>query len=80
MGPRPGEPVCPCMMRGMKKENGRWVKKIDYGPIRDYGVGYESGWYERGCLNEAYDNALPDYRKGEPRMLSCPCPKCSTYC
>lgn len=33
IGPQNGEPLCPCQMRGVKIQNGRYVKTIDYGPI-----------------------------------------------
>lgn len=26
IGPQSGEPLCPCMMRGVAKKNGRWVR------------------------------------------------------
>lgn len=29
-----------------------------------------------GCLHEALDGMNPE-KKGEPRMLHCPCPKCT---
>jgi len=32
IGPRNGEPLCPCMMRGVKIVNGRYVKTTDLGP------------------------------------------------
>lgn len=25
VGPRPGEPLCPCQMRGVIKKDGKWV-------------------------------------------------------
>jgi hypothetical protein len=32
VGPRPGEPVCPCRMGSLTIHNGRWVQVIDHGP------------------------------------------------
>lgn len=32
IGPRRGEPLCPCMMRGVTIEDGRYVQKRDLGP------------------------------------------------
>jgi hypothetical protein len=32
MGPRNGQPLCPCMMRGVTIENGRYIQKRDLGP------------------------------------------------
>lgn len=33
IGPQNGQPVCPCQMRGVTVENGRYVQKRDLGPI-----------------------------------------------
>lgn len=34
VGPRPGEPVCPCKMVNVIERNGRWVRKEqDLGPV-----------------------------------------------
>lgn len=32
VGPRPGDPVCPCRMSALTVRNGRWVEVIDHGP------------------------------------------------
>jgi hypothetical protein len=32
IGPQDGEPLCPCAMRGVKIDDGRYVKVVDYGP------------------------------------------------
>ncbi|MBY2986391.1 hypothetical protein [Rhizobium leguminosarum] len=32
VGPQRGEPLCPCMMRGVTIEDGRYVQKGDLGP------------------------------------------------
>lgn len=32
IGPQGGQPVCPCQMRGVTVENGRYVQRIDLGP------------------------------------------------
>lgn len=34
VGPQKGQPVCPCRMRGVSIENGRYVEVIDHGPAR----------------------------------------------
>ena len=34
VGPQNGEPLCPCMMRGMIKRDGRWIRpEQDLGPV-----------------------------------------------
>lgn len=33
IGPQNGQPVCPCRMRGVTEENGRYVEKRDLGPV-----------------------------------------------
>ena len=35
VGPRNGQPLCPCMMRSVSIENGRYVQKIDHGPVQE---------------------------------------------
>ena len=35
IGPQDGKPLCPCQMRGVEIKNGRYVKTIDYGPVRE---------------------------------------------
>lgn len=32
IGPQNGQPVCPCQMRSVTIENGRYVRRIDLGP------------------------------------------------
>lgn len=35
IGPQNGEPLCPCMMRGISQKNGRWVRpEQDLGPVQ----------------------------------------------
>jgi len=34
IGHQHGDPVCPCQMRGVTIENGRYVRKQDLGPVR----------------------------------------------
>lgn len=34
IGPQNGDPLCPCMMRSVTVENGRYVQKIDHGPAK----------------------------------------------
>lgn len=37
IGPQNGEPLCPCMMRGVFQRNGRWIKpEEDLGPVRSH--------------------------------------------
>ena len=33
VGPQNGDPVCPCRMRCVVVENGRYVEKTDLGPV-----------------------------------------------
>jgi hypothetical protein len=34
VGPQNGEPLCPCMMRGVTKKDGRWIiPEKDLGPV-----------------------------------------------
>lgn len=33
VGPQNGDPVCPCMMRGVSVRNGRYVREEDLGPV-----------------------------------------------
>ena len=33
IGPQNGQPLCPCQMRGVGIINGRYVKKVDLGPV-----------------------------------------------
>lgn len=33
VGPQGGAPVCPCRMRSVRVENGRYVETIDHGPV-----------------------------------------------
>ena len=36
VGPRPGEPLCPCKMRGLIKRKGRWIQpERDRGPVQE---------------------------------------------
>lgn len=85
IGPQNGQPLCPCRMRGVKIKNGRYVlPERDLGPVRDRPAKPHRGFYEWGkpaekCLHEELDKANPDM-KGKPRMLSCPCSKCSPRC
>ncbi len=35
VGPRNGQPLCPCQMRGVFQRNGRWIMpERDLGPVR----------------------------------------------
>lgn len=36
IGPSPGEPLCPCMMAGVKVVDGRYVKTQDLGVVPDW--------------------------------------------
>ncbi|MGF6157787.1 hypothetical protein M2267_003046 [Ensifer sp. KUDG1] len=33
IGPQNGQPVCPCRMRGVEIENGRYIERRDLGPV-----------------------------------------------
>jgi len=41
IGPQNGQPLCPCMMRGVTIENGRYVKKQDLGPVEERKIGFD---------------------------------------
>jgi len=34
IGPQRGEPLCPCMMRGVIQRDGHWVRETDLGPVQ----------------------------------------------
>lgn len=37
IGPQPGFPRCPCMMRGLIQRDGRWIEpEKDLGPVQKY--------------------------------------------
>lgn len=55
VGPRPGEPVCPCRMRNMVMKDGRWVETIDHGPADEIN---ESD--HRKLLKERFDQSWTD--------------------
>jgi len=95
IGTQNGDPVCPCHMKNLRKVNGRWVETIDHGPVREYDRvepnirdepitktwfdDYISGHQnQQSCMHEELDK--DPNMKGKPRMLSCPCPKCSPWC
>lgn len=44
IGPKPGEPVCPCRMRNVKVINGRYVEQNDLGPVKVIPEGLEEYW------------------------------------
>lgn len=35
IGPQNGQPLCPCMMRGVEIKDGRYVRTVDLGPVKD---------------------------------------------
>lgn len=35
VGPQNGQPLCPCAMQNVVIEDGRYVQKIDVGPVRE---------------------------------------------
>ena len=35
IGPQNGEPLCPCMMRGVVIRDGRYVRVEDLGPVKE---------------------------------------------
>lgn len=34
VGPQDGQPLCPCAMKGVRIENGRYIQIIDHGPVK----------------------------------------------
>lgn len=34
IGPQNGQPVCPCAMRGVTVEDGRYVQRSNLGPVK----------------------------------------------
>lgn len=46
VGPRNGDPVCPCMMQSVTIENGRYVRKIDLGPAPAASKAFHSEYSE----------------------------------
>ena len=34
IGPQNGDPLCPCMMRGVKIRDGRYILERDLGPVK----------------------------------------------
>lgn len=34
IGPQNGDPLCPCAMRSVVVEDGRYVQRIDLGPVK----------------------------------------------
>ena len=34
IGPQNGDPLCPCMMRGVKIRDGRYIREDDLGPVK----------------------------------------------
>jgi hypothetical protein len=40
MGKRPGQPLCPCGMRGLVQRDGRWIRpEQDMGPVMPEALG-----------------------------------------
>ena len=35
VGPQGSHPLCPCHMKNLVKLNGRWVRIIDHGPVKE---------------------------------------------
>lgn len=92
IGPQNGEPLCPCQMRGVTIRDGRYICIEDLGPapsleerlrrrqIHDqFGASTWAHDVVQKCLHEELDKSDPSM-VGQPRMLSCPCPKCSPRC
>lgn len=46
IGPQNGNPVCPCAMRGVTVENGRYVQKIDLGPAPTASKAFDTEYSE----------------------------------
>ena len=36
IGPQRGQPLCPCMMRGVTVKDGRYIQVRDLGPVNEY--------------------------------------------
>ena len=53
IGPQNGEPLCPCQMRSVFIEDGRWVRRIDLGPAPKQRIKGGHGEYE--SLDEVRD-------------------------
>ena len=34
IGPKDGEPLCPCRMKNVKVQDGRYIEVIDHGPVK----------------------------------------------
>lgn len=49
IGPRNGEPLCPCMMRGAVQRDGRWVREDDLGPVKPFTV-VPAPTITQGCI------------------------------
>lgn len=43
VGPQNGQPVCPCRMRGVTIEDGRYVERRDLGPVKSGSSGKIAG-------------------------------------
>ena len=43
-GPQGGQPLCPCRMRRVVVEDGRYVEKIDYGPVVETETAHVETW------------------------------------
>lgn len=52
--------------------------KLLRSPMEDYSFG-TAEQPKIPCMHEALDRECPEM-KGQPRGLSCPCPKCTPYC
>ena len=70
VGPQNGEPLCPCAMKNVRIENGRYVEKRDLGPAKI------------SCLhNQCQQCGGTGPKKSDGsycvHMISCPCPRCS---
>ena len=91
IGPQNGQPLCPCRMRNVTIENGRYVEKRDLGPaVKPYNPLDIIG---PGLVPEPYDPVPLERAKTELERclhegieagtiagISCPCPKCSPRC
>lgn len=48
VGPKNGQPKCPCLMQNLRVLDGRWVEVIDHGPVKviDNIDRAKLGWFE----------------------------------
>ena len=50
IGPQGGQPLCPCMMRGVNVVDGRYIKTTDLGPVTPAPAPSVATTPTRGCV------------------------------